>query len=241
MLIMVLLLLLNISSAKDAECWNLENKEEYTKLRMHFKRTFKENKMNEIASEISKLKLAYDKEFAVCKKGSMTDEETKEYQEILEILNAMDAINTMDKLNPNDASSSEKARMLITINKAGIDDLLGVGISDKFLLNLPVSRKKREGVISYDEWFNLINTKIKNGKKYSFTACVVGPRNLTAKSCNLSGSAAKRIHYSTDDIKDMEAKSRWINSISELKCVEAYVTSGQAFVTNVGPQENCMN
>ncbi len=93
--------------------------------------------------------------------------------------------------------------------------------------------------VSYDDWFTLQGTGIKSGKKYSFIACVNGPRNATAVQCDVPGSAAKRIFYSTDDIKDIEVKKRWLNTINEKKCVTAYVTGHEAFVVDVKNQSEC--
>lgn len=91
--------------------------------------------------------------------------------------------------------------------------------------------------VSYSDWFTLVNSEIKNGKKYSFEACVIGNRNATAVACNIPGSAAKRVFYNTDDIKDNATKQRWINTINEKKCVTAYVTGGEAFITDI--QDSC--
>lgn len=108
------------------------------------------------------------------------------------------------------------------------------------LANIPFKKAKKKNnseVISYDDWFTMVNSQIKNGKKYSFEACVVGNRNATAIRCNIPGSAAKRVFYNTDDIKDVETKQRWINAINEKKCVTAYVTGGEAFITDI--QDSC--
>ncbi|MBY0315400.1 MAG: hypothetical protein K2Q26_07765 [Bdellovibrionales bacterium] len=96
-------------------------------------------------------------------------------------------------------------------------------------------------IVSYDDWFTLVNTKIKNGKKYAFIACVYGPRNATSVNCGLPGTTAKRIFYSTDDMRSIDAKKRWINSIEQKMCVEAYVTAGQAFIVDVAPESKCSN
>ena len=103
------------------------------------------------------------------------------------------------------------------------------------------SNEKKSQLVSYDEWFTLVNTNIKNGKKYSFIACIYGPRNATAVNCGSSGTKAKRIFYSTDDMRSLDAKKIWINSIEQKMCVEAYVTAGQAFVVDVGPETKCAN
>jgi hypothetical protein len=93
--------------------------------------------------------------------------------------------------------------------------------------------------VSYDEWFTLQSTGIKSGKKYSFIACVNGSRNVTAVQCHTSGSAAKRIFYNTDDMKDIEAKKKWVNTINEKRCVTAYVTGGEAFIVDIRDQNEC--
>lgn len=93
--------------------------------------------------------------------------------------------------------------------------------------------------VTYDEWFALQNTGIKSGKKYSFIACVSGPRNATAIQCNVPGSAAKRVFYNLDDMKDLEAKKRWVNTINENRCVTAYVTGHEAFIVDVKNQNEC--
>ena len=93
--------------------------------------------------------------------------------------------------------------------------------------------------VSYDEWFTLQRTGIKSGKKYSFIACVNGARNATAIQCSVPGSAAKRVFYNTDDIKDIEAKKKWVNTINENKCVTAYVTGGEAFIVDLKDQNAC--
>lgn len=91
---------------------------------------------------------------------------------------------------------------------------------------------------TYDEWFTMQSTGIKSGKKYTFKACVNGPRNATAIKCNTPGSAAKRVFYSTDDIKT-DAKSLWINTVNQEMCVTAYVTGHQAYVYDVKEKEQC--
>lgn len=93
--------------------------------------------------------------------------------------------------------------------------------------------------VSYDDWFILQSTGAKSGKKYSFIACVNGARNATAIQCNIPGSAAKRVFYNTDDIKDLEVKKRWVNTINENRCVTAYVTGHEAFVVDVKDQNEC--
>lgn len=93
--------------------------------------------------------------------------------------------------------------------------------------------------VSYDEWFALQRTGIKSGKKYSFIACVNGVRNLTAIQCAVPGSAAKRVFYKTDDIKDIETKKKWVNTINKNKCVTAYVAGGEAFIVDLNEQNTC--
>lgn len=94
-------------------------------------------------------------------------------------------------------------------------------------------------VVSYDDWFTLQSTGIKSGKKYSFIACVNGQRNLTAVRCHTPGSAAKRVFYNTDDIKDLEAKKKWVNTINQNMCVTAYVTGHEAFIVDIKDQSEC--
>lgn len=94
-------------------------------------------------------------------------------------------------------------------------------------------------VVPYDEWFTLQSTGIKSGKKYSFVACVNGQRNVTATRCHTSGSEAKRVFYSTDDMKDLETKKKWVNTVNQIMCVTAYVTGHEAFVVDIKDQNEC--
>lgn len=94
-------------------------------------------------------------------------------------------------------------------------------------------------VVSYDDWFTLIKTGIRNGKKYSFIACVNGVRNSTSSRCHSSGSEAKRIFYNTDDISDLETKKKWVNTINKYLCVTAYVTGAEAFIVNIEDEIKC--
>lgn len=106
--------------------------------------------------------------------------------------------------------------------------------------NAKVAKKEnKSNLVDYDEWFTLQKTGIKSGKKYTFVACVNGSRDATAVRCNVPGSAAKRVFYSTDDIKDIETKKIWVNTINEDKCVTAYVTGGQAFIYNIQEASAC--
>lgn len=94
-------------------------------------------------------------------------------------------------------------------------------------------------VVSYNEWYTLNNTGIKPGKKYTFLACANGVRNSTATDCAASGSSAKRIFYNTDDIKNIEIKKIWLNTVNEEKCITAYVTGHQAYVVDIKNKNEC--
>lgn len=94
-------------------------------------------------------------------------------------------------------------------------------------------------VVTYDEWFTLQQIGIKSGKKYSFVACVIGSRNATAARCHVSGSAARRVFYNTDDIQDLNMKKKWVNTINENKCVTAYVTGSEAFIVSISDINGC--
>lgn len=117
------------------------------------------------------------------------------------------------------------------------------GIVSEAMFNLKdiqaALKKTSIETVSYDEWFTLQSTGIKSGKKYSFIACVNGSRNVTSVQCHVGGSAAKRVFYNTDDMKDIEAKKKWVNTINEKKCVTAYVTGGEAFIVDLKDQNEC--
>jgi len=150
-----------------------------------------------------------------------------ELKEIIEL-----ASNTSNKY----PACKEK---ILTLQKAILDSLDAKVAEAKE--TLPADRQGLSDVISYDEWFTMQKTGIKSGKKYTFLACVNGSRDLTAVECHVPGSAAKRIFYRTDDIKDLETKKRWVNTINEVKCVTAYITGGEAFVVSLNNQEKCKN
>lgn len=139
----------------------------------------------------------------------------------------------LDKINNQNAK--ERSKIVEDADKA-------LKKSEKSL-GKPVDKKDSSNTlsqnISYDDWFTLQNTGVKSGTKYSFNACVNGSRNVTAARCHVSGSEAKRVFYSTDDIKDIETKKKWVNTINQVACVTAYVTAHEAFIVDIKDSNQC--
>lgn len=233
--------LTSTSFATGIECWDIENKKAYMKIMKEFRTKFKANKLSEIYPEVLSLKSRHELELQSCRSDkSFTSDDEKEYRDVTESINAMMALKSLDNVEENPAMK-EKAIQLVRENKKGIDHLLEPGISEKFLNQMSTSKSKTEGknTVPYDDWFTLQSTGIKSGKKYSFVACVNGQRNATAVQCHVPGSAAKRVFYNTDDIKDLDTKKKWANTINEVKCVTAYVTGGEAFIVDIKDQNEC--
>lgn len=186
---------------------------------MAFSINAKSDNCGKVASEIINLTFEMNKEFEKTKSGAGV---MKKYGKSLgEKIDQMGEIG--DKYpecrKSLDAAASEATHQLKEITKQA-------------KANLPE-------IISYDEWFSLQSSGIKSGKKYSFIACVIGPRNATASRCHISGTAAKRVFYNTDDMKNSDSKKQWVNTANEIKCVTAYVTGHEAFVVNIKDQSEC--
>lgn len=172
-----------------------------------------------LGSELINLSFEMHQEF---EKTKSADAVMKKYNDQLN--QKIDALGKFGDAHPEcrkelEAAASEAARELKDIQKQ--------------------AKKTSNEVVSYDEWFTLQSTGIKSGKKYSFIACVNGQRNLTAVRCHIPGSAAKRVFYNTDDIKDLETKKRWVNTINQNMCVTAYVTGHEAFIVDLKDQTEC--
>lgn len=172
-----------------------------------------------VASEIINLTYKMHKEFEKTKSGT---EVMKKYGKSLG--EKIDEMGNLGDKYPEcrkeyDAAASEATYQLKDITKQ--------------------AQEKLPQVVSYDEWFTLQSTGIKSGKKYSFIACVNGQRNLTAIRCHVPGSAAKRVFYNTDDIKDLETRKKWVNTSNQVMCVTAYVTGHEAFIVDLRDQNEC--
>lgn len=186
---------------------------------MAFSINAKSDNCGKVASELINLTFEMNKEFEKTKSGASV---MKKYGKSLD-----EKINQMGEIGDKypecrkgfDAAASEATHQLKEMTKQAKE-------------NLPE-------IVSYDDWFTLQSTGIKSGKKYSFVACVNGQRNLTAVQCHVAGSAAKRVFYNTDDIKDLETKKKWVNAINQNMCVTAYVTGHEAFIVNLKDQSEC--
>lgn len=145
----------------------------------------------------------------------------------------IDALNNiLDKINDRHAKDLPKAReeAVAALKKAE---------ASLARTKMGISSKNDSELVSYDEWFTLQNTGVKSGKKYSFISCVNGPRNVTSIQCHVPGSAAKRIFYNSDDIKNLEVRKKWVNTINQNMCVTAYVTGHEAFIVDIKEQSEC--
>lgn len=153
-----------------------------------------------------------------------------EYKESFKL--KIDALNAiLDKINEQHAKDQPKTRE---------EAITALKKSEASLTKLKESGSNSNSeFVSYEDWFTLQSTSIKSGKKYSFIACVNGQRNLTALQCHVPGSAAKRVFYNTDDIKDLETKKKWVNAINQNMCVTAYVTGHEAFIVDLKDQSEC--